>query len=100
MKYFFRCFTSLLAMPDFLGRIAKRQNRKYIQCVRDIEQFVDFRHGYKTNPIGANTVCPRGEDHGLDGAAAIGEGDFALLDDHHDGECCLRYIGAGLGDRT
>src|SRR5829696_4330353 len=76
----------LLSASNSSSGIAKRQHCQYIKRFRNTQERLDGVHAAdKANPVRPDSIGPGCEQHGLDRAAGIRNGEGSLLD--CDGDC-------------
>src|SRR5437764_14825586 len=81
----------LLALADGLNWVAKGKDRKNLDLLGNAQHGIDLLETMEADPVRANTLCPGGQDHGLDGSTPIGDRKWALLHANNNREW-------GLGD--
>ena len=88
-------FALLFALAEGGNGVAEGDDGEDVDFGGDAEDGVDVWEVAKADPVGADTRSPCGEDHGLDGSAAIGDTEGALMfDANDDGQGGLGDIGA------
>src|SRR5690348_6722087 len=89
-------FAFLVAPASRVRWIAKGEDCQNLDLLGDAEQRLDLFQMVETNPVGANSLSPGGEDHILDGPTGIRNGDLiALVDADHYRQRSLLDIGTG-----
>ena len=94
MSHLTKRFALLLPLTDWLRWVAEGEGGQHLHIVGNVQQRIDRLHALEADPVRLDAFRPRGQQHGLNRPARVGDSEWAFLNRDNDRQRCLVDIRA------